>query len=61
MTGALTPFAVGPVASARPAITWSREGGWLFVSTSEGRIEAVRGRGYAIPTRRLDSAALLAR
>jgi hypothetical protein len=60
-TGALRPFAVGPVAATRPAIAWSRDGGWLFVSTSAGRIEAVRGRGYAIPTRRLDSAALLTR
>jgi hypothetical protein len=60
-TGALAPFATSPVASTRPALAWSRDGGWLFVSTSAGRVEAVRGRGYLIPTRRLDSAALLTR
>jgi hypothetical protein len=62
-TGALTPFATGPVASTRPAIAWSRDGAWLFVATSEGRIDAVsaRGRGYSVPTDRLDSAALIAR
>jgi hypothetical protein len=60
-TGTLTPFVVGPVASTHPAVTWSRDGRWLFVSTSTGRIEAVRDRSYVIPTRRLDSAALIAR
>jgi hypothetical protein len=61
MTGALTPFAVDPVARARPALAWSRNGSWLFVSTSTGRIEAVRGRGYVVPTRAFDSAALVTR
>jgi hypothetical protein len=61
MTGALVPFEVGPVASSHPSIAWSRDGRWLFVSTSTGRIEAFSRRGYVIPTRRLDSAALIAR
>jgi hypothetical protein len=62
-TGALTSFTAGPVASTRPAIAWSRDGAWLFVATSVGRIDAVnaRGRGYSVSTERLDSAALITR
>jgi hypothetical protein len=58
-TGALYPFTADSVANTEPAIAWSRDGAWLFVATTEGRIEAFRGRGYVIPTRRLDNAALL--
>jgi hypothetical protein len=62
-TASLTPFVAGPVASTRPALAWSRDGRWLFVATSTGRIDAVdaHGHGYSVKTRRLDSAALLAR
>lgn len=62
-TGSLTPFTVGPVATTRPAIAWSDNGNWLFVATTAGRLDAVdlRGRAYSVPTRRLDTAALLTR
>ena len=62
-TGSLTPFSAGPVAGTHPALAWSRDGRWLFVATSSGRIDAVdaRGHGYSVKTRRLDSAALVTR
>jgi dipeptidyl aminopeptidase/acylaminoacyl peptidase len=62
-TGSLTPFNAGPVATTHPALAWSNDGKWLFVSTTAGRIDAVdtRGHGYSVPTRRLDSAALIVR
>jgi hypothetical protein len=62
-TGSLTPFDAGPVATTHPAVAWSNDGNWLFVSTTAGRIDAVdtRGRGYSVPTRRLDTAALVTR
>jgi dipeptidyl aminopeptidase/acylaminoacyl peptidase len=62
-TGSLTPFDAGPVATTHPAVAWSNDGAWLFVSTTAGRIDAVdaRGRGYSVKTRRLDTAALVTR
>ena len=62
-TGSLTPFSAGPVATTHPAVAWSNDGNWLFVSTTAGRIDAIdtRGHGYSVPTRRLDTAALVTR
>jgi hypothetical protein len=62
-TGSLTPFTAGPAATTHPAVAWSNDGKWLFVSTTAGRIDAVdtRGRGYSVKTRRLDTAALVTR
>lgn len=49
-TGAVTRFAADPVAQARPALAWSRDGSWLFVATTTDTVDAVdrRGRSYAV-------------
>ncbi len=62
-TGTLTRFVAGPVASTRPALAWSHDGAWLFVTTNTGAIDAVdrRGHAYAISAPRVEDAALLAR
>jgi hypothetical protein len=62
-TGALKRFVADPVAAARPALAWSRDGAWLFVASSTGTIDAVdrRGRAYAIATPGVEGAGLLAR
>ena len=46
-TGAVTRFAADPVAQARPAVAWSRNGSWLFVATNTGTVDAVDRRGHA--------------
>jgi hypothetical protein len=45
-TGSVTRFAADPVAQARPALAWSRDGSWLFVATSTGTLDAVDRRGH---------------
>jgi hypothetical protein len=62
-TGSVTRFVAGPVASTRPALAWSHDGAWLFVTTSTGAIDAVdrQGHAYALSTPRFEGAALLTR
>jgi len=62
-TGALTRFVAGPVASTRPALAWSHDGAWLFVTTSTGAIDAIdrRGHAYGVSAPRVEGAALLTR
>jgi hypothetical protein len=62
-TGAVTRFVADPVASARPALAWSRDAAWLFVATTTGAVDAVdrRGRAYTISTPAIEGAALLPR
>jgi hypothetical protein len=51
-TGTVTRFVADPVAAARPALAWSRDGAWLFVATGGGAVDAVdrRGHAYAVTT-----------
>jgi hypothetical protein len=62
-TGKVTRFVADPVAAARPALAWSRDGAWLFVATSTDTADAVdrRGRAYAVPIAAVEGAGVLTR
>lgn len=63
-TGGVTRFAADPVAQARPALAWSRNGSWLFVATSSATVDAVDrgGHSYAVSIPGIEEGAgLLAR
>lgn len=63
-TGAVTRFAADPVAQAQPALAWSPDGSWLFVTTNSATLDAVdrHGHAYAVAIPGIEAGAgLLAR
>jgi hypothetical protein len=62
--GSSVEFATPPVAAGNQALTWSRDGSWLFVATTAaGEVDAVdvQGRVYTVEAPSLAGAAVLTR